>query len=768
MDERRLIAIEGTVQGVGFRPFVHRLAAAADLRGWVRNDRTRVEIDIEGEAARVEAFCRGLTTMPPPLSAIASVTMTVASPGAYERFQIVESGAESAPSGGADVPPDVAPCDDCLAELFDPGNRRHGHAFIACTDCGPRASIVLAAPFDRQRTSMADFARCAACEQEYHDPADRRFYAEVTSCPACGPRLAARRAGDLVSAATNGEALALAVCTLNEGGIVAIKAVSGFHLACDARNPEAVARLRHAKHRPAKPFAVMVRDVAAAAELCELTAEEAAALSAPSRPIVLLRTGRGIQLDGVAPDGRTLGVALPSSPVHHLLLRALDHPLVMTSGNMAGAPVEIDDAGAIRTLGGIADLFLLHDRAIVTRADDSVLRVIAREPMLVRRARGYVPQRLAFPDTFSGCPVLAVGAHQKNTVCLAHGGSALLSAHIGDLDDAASCDAMRASIDALVRAVGTMPAAIAHDMHPQYASTRIGLEYAADHAISRCVPVQHHHAHVAACLAEYGVRQPVLGVVFDGTGLGTDGAIWGGEFLVVDGSAFRRHGHLGYVPLPGGDAAIRHPWRSAAAHVAAIPGGTPARDAARPAHVTDAAWRLVQQLLERGDRSPRTSSVGRLFDAVASLLGVCHDATFEGQAAMALEALADTRRTAAYPVRLTDGDPWTIDPAQVIDCILRDLARGRDRADVAATFHDTLAALIVLGCDRMRAECTIDTVVLSGGVFVNARLTATARTALQARGFRVLMPTAVPCNDGGIAFGQAYVATLALAEAACA
>ena len=767
MEERRLIEVEGTVQGVGFRPFVHRLAAAADLRGYVRNDRTRVQIDIEGDAARVEAFCRGLTTTPPPLSLIASVTVTAANPGAHESFRIVESGIASAPAGGAAVPPDVAPCDRCLSELFDPGNRRHGHAFIACTDCGPRASIVHAAPFDRQRTAMVGFPRCAECEREYHDSADRRFHAEITCCPECGPVMAAHFPRAAAAAARGAAALALAANTLRRGGVIALKAVGGFHLACDAGSSDAVARLRSSKHRPDKPFALMVRDLAAAAALCELTPEETVELCAPARPIVLLRSRTTTQLAGVAPGAATLGVALPSSPIHHLLLASFDRPLVMTSGNISGAPVEIDNASAMRSLAEVVDLFLIHDRAIVARADDSVLRVIDGTPMLMRRARGFVPHRLALTGMRSSPPVLAVGGHQKNTVCLAHAGSALLSAHIGDLDDEASCDAMRAAMAALVRAAGTMPAAVAHDLHPQYASTRVGTEYAVRHAIPHRVPVQHHHAHVAACLAEHNRREPVLGVVFDGAGLGTDGAVWGGEFLVVEGSGFRRHGHLAYVPLPGGDAAARHPWRSAMAHVAAVPGRLHPLDAVRPPHVADGEWHLVHQLLECDGRSPRTSSVGRLFDAVASLLGVCHDATFEGQAAMAVEALAGARRATAYPIRVTTGDPWTIDPAQIIDGILHDLKRGRDRDQIAAAFHDTLAALIVLACDRMRDDCGIATVVLSGGVFMNARLTTSARMALAARGFRVLVPRAVPCNDGGLALGQAYVATLALEEAAC-
>ena len=768
MLERRVIAVEGVVQGVGFRPYVHRLAAANALRGFVRNDAGGVLIDVEGDAAGVDEFCRLLPMAPPALATISLMRMEPAAPRAYDGFRIAASDAASRDRVAATVPPDAATCDACLAELRDPANRRFAHPFITCTECGPRFTIVRDTPFDRERTTMATFPLCARCTREYEDPHDRRFHAESIACPDCGPTLVAYGATPGSAHCTGQSALAMAVTRLRAGGIVAIKALGGFHLACDATNEAAVQQLRQRKRRQAKPFAIMVRDARAADALCELSPAERVALESPARPVVLLaRRADARVAAAVAPHARTLGVMLPSTPLHHLLLAALDRPLVMTSGNQGGEPVVTSDADAVAALGNVADLFLSHDREIAARCDDSVVQVILGETRPLRRSRGFVPHALTLPFA-APVPVLAVGGHLKNTICVANGSAAHLSAHVGDLESASARAALRTAIDGTLRSAGVRPGAIAHDLHPDYASTRVAEAFASEEGIGQRVPVQHHHAHVAACLAEHALREPVIGVVFDGAGLGTDGAIWGGEFLVVDGARFTRCGHLAYIPLPGGDAAARRPWRSAAAHMARLDAGASTRSTARPPAIGEDEWLLVQQLIARPATTPRTSSVGRLFDAVASLLELCHVASYEGEAAMCLEAASGRTSARAYPVSLSGGARWTAEPARIIEAVVADLARGRDRAEIAAAFHGAVRDLIVLGCERIREETGLASVVLTGGVFMNARLTESAHEALVARRFRVLMPRLVPCNDGGLSLGQAYVAACALQEDPCA
>ena len=766
MLERRLIAVDGVVQGVGFRPYVHRLAAANSLRGFVRNAGGGVLIDVEGDPIGVAEFCRQLPLTPPPLAEIATLRVESATPRDYASFRIATSDA-AARDDVTSIPPDAATCAQCLAELFDPANHRHAHPFITCTECGPRFTVVVDTPYDRERTTMAAFQMCPRCQREYEDPLDRRFHAESIACPDCGPTLLAHDGTRNGARRTDAAALDAAISALRIGQIVAMKSLGGYHLACDATDASAVARLRHRKHRPAKPFAVMVRDVQAAMALARLSDGECAELTSPARPILLLeRHAHATVSVGVAPLGNTIGVMLPSTPLHHLLLAALDRPLVMTSGNRGGDPVVTDESDAIEALGAIADLFLTHDRDIAARCDDSVVRVVSGEARRIRRARGYTPRTLALPTPVREA-VLAVGGHLKNTVCVAHGASAHLSAHVGDLDSAAGRLALQLAIDSTLRLAGAQAGVIAHDLHPDYASTHVATALAAERGIARRVAVQHHHAHVAACVAEFGVRGPVIGVVFDGAGLGTDGAVWGGEFLVVDGANFTRSGHLAYVPLPGGDAAARRPWRAAAAHVARVNGAAQRLADIRPPDVGDDEWNLVQQLIVRPDRSPRTSSVGRLFDAVASMLGVCHVASFEGEAAMRLEALAHERVTRSYPVTLSGGGCWTSDPASIVAEVATDLARGRDRAEIATAFHGAVRDLVVLGCERIREETGLDTVVLSGGVFANVLLAGSARDTLAARRFRVLVPRLVPVNDGGLSLGQAYIAACAVQEDAC-
>ena len=767
MRERRLIAIEGTVQGVGFRPFVHRLALAHDLFGSVRNSAAGVLIDVEGERAPVDQFCSELTASPPPLASIERVDVSKALPLRRTEFHIAASSALKPGAPPLSVPPDVATCESCVAELFDVGNRRFGHAFISCTDCGPRFTVIRDLPYDRERTSMSPFELCDDCRREYNDPRNRRFHAEAIGCHACGPTLFAKAAGQREVRAEGQHAVALAAAMIRSGSIVAIKALGGFHLACSAANENAVMRLRAGKHRPGKPFAVMVRDVASATTLCVLSERELATLTSPARPVVLLQSRDSARLaDSVAPGLKIIGLMLPSTPLHHLLLAAFDAPLVMTSGNQRDEPVAIANDAAEKTLEKIADLFLMHDRAIVQRVDDSVVRVFAGEARTFRRARGYTPKAMAVPVVASET-VLALGGHLKSTVCIASNGVAHLSPHIGDLESVAARDALRDTVQNLLHMTGVQPTVIAHDLHPDYASTRFGETFAQANDISRRIAVQHHHAHVAACVAEYGVSVPVIGVVFDGAGLGTDGAIWGGEFLVVSGARFTRCGHMAYVSLPGGDAAARTPWKSAAAHVSRAGINPQFVERARPASVGDNEWRLVQQLI-RHNNTVQTSSVGRLFDAVSSLMGLKHVSQFEGQAAMALEALAGNRVAVGYPVSLSADECWTVNIDGIIEGVIRDIERRRDRTEIAAAFHASLRDAIVLACNRIRDETDVDTVVLSGGVFANASLTTIAKRALVMDDFRVLIPSQIPCNDGGLALGQAYIATCALAEELCA
>jgi hydrogenase maturation protein HypF len=759
MVERRLIAVEGTVQGVGFRPYVHRLAWANKLRGRVRNGGGGVLIDVEGEAHDVDAFCDALTYAPPPLAAISRVRVERAPLLAYDGFLIGDSELLASTPAKPLVPPDIATCDACLSELFDPSNRRFGHPFITCTDCGPRFTIIRDTPYDRARTMMAAFAMCADCHREYHDPANRRFHAEAIACWSCGPTLRAAATISAHHSPAGQDPVAAAVVALRDGNIVALKALGGFHLACDATNGVAVARLRARKHRVAKPLAVMVRDADAADALCVVSVTERSLLESPARPIVLVdRRPDADVADAIAPGQQTLGVMLPSTPLHHLLLRAVDGPLVMTSGNRSGEPVVTDERSAVAALGGIADLFLWHDRAIGARCDDSVVHVVSGAARTVRRARGYasraIPLALPTPQ-----PVLALGGHLKNTICLATGQQAMLSPHIGALDSVESRQALRDAVTWTIRAARIAPTVIAHDLHPEYGSTHAADELAADLEIRHRVAVQHHHAHVAACVAEHGETGPVIGVAFDGAGLGSDGAIWGGEFMCVNGATFERYGHLAYVPLPGGDAAARRPWRSAYVHLAAS-----GFEMARPDAVDPVEWRALGQVMSHAEQLPRTSSVGRLFDAVASVLGLCHVSRFEGEAAMTVEAAADPLADRGYATPIDNGATWTVDASSIVRAVADDRRRGISVCEVAGSFHRALGDVIVAGCERIREATGTSVVAFGGGVFVNALLLSLSTAKLTERGFRVRVPRDVPCNDGGLSLGQAYVAARALEE----
>lgn len=764
MLERRVIAVEGVVQGVGFRPFVYGLATSLELQGFVRNDPTGVVIDVQGPSESLDRFVADLSSSAPALAAVEQVHSHVHLTRPYDGFSILSS--DEIPSASEHrvrepaVSPDVATCDACLAETLDPANRRYRYPFTNCTHCGPRFTIVHDVPYDRARTTMARFTMCASCRREYEDPADRRFHAQPISCWECGPALVLRRAASMEPVASARAAIAAAADALLGGSIIAIKGIGGYHLACDATSSATVARLRARKRRDAKPLAIMVADVDRALETCAVSHAEGALLRSPSRPIVLLaKRSAGTVRDEVAPGSRELGVMLPYTPLQHLLVAAVGRPLVMTSGNAADEPIAFDDDDALMRLGEICDLMLTHDRPIASRCDDSVMRVIAGAPSFIRRARGAAPRTITLPFRFER-PVLAVGGHLKNAFCLGTGRRALLSHHVGDLDHPAASIALRDSIGHYRRLFGIRPEIIAHDLHPDYRSTQL----ADSLDVPERLAVQHHHAHVAACMAEHGVTNPVIGVAFDGAGLGTDGAIWGGEFLVVDGDRAERVAHLAYVPLPGGDACAREPWRAAAAHLMSAYGDA-VDDLELPLiqRVGAARWSMIRRMMAQRVACPPTSSAGRLFDAVAAILGLQDVSRFEGQAAMALEAAADRSTFATYPVdhRATDAG-WVIDTAPLIRDITADSLAGVSIAEIAGAFHNALRSLIVETVVLVAQRTGIRRVALTGGVFQNALLTERAAIALERRGFDVLLHRQVPANDGGLALGQAYVAAFAL------
>ncbi|HEV2016798.1 MAG TPA: carbamoyltransferase HypF [Gemmatimonadaceae bacterium] len=760
MIERRVIAVGGTVQGVGFRPYVHRLATARNLSGFVRNDTAGLTIDVQGEPHVLEDFLSALIRNPPPTAVIQRVKTSREPLRSYRGFEIARS-ADPPVSTPTNISPDVAVCDECLTEMSDPGNRRYRYPFINCTNCGPRVTIIDGAPYDRARTTMRTFEMCAACRHEYEDKADRRFHAQPIACSACGPTVRLVEATGSVRD-SHGHPITAAARAISEGAIVAIKGLGGYHLSCTTSHRETVDRLRSRKAREAKPFAVMARDPEAARAWCTVTAQEEALLLSRRRPIVLLEKRADIHdqprsvMQALAPGNPCLGVMLPYTPLHHLLLAECDGPLVMTSGNISDEPIAFEDADAFDRLGGIADLFLTHDRPIAERCDDSVMRIVADKPTMLRRSRGFVPSPIHVATAFPA-QVLAVGGQLKNTFCCARDDSAFLSQHIGDLDHPAARLSLATSIARFSSLVGVNPEVVAHDLHPQYASTEFAL---AVDGVER-IGVQHHHAHIASCMAEHGVTEPVIGVAFDGTGYGTDGAIWGGEFLVVDQGGFNRAAHLSYVPMPGGEGAIRRPLRMALSHLVSAYGD----DApSLPLELFDRAGRnevaLIEQIVAKGLASPPTSSMGRLFDAVSALLGVRDDAQFEGQAAMELEAMADPGASRLYEFGLSGAMPLQIDPAPLVRCIVEDILAGVDRRSISGAFHKSVANMIVRVAELLRNATGIRKIALSGGVFQNVFLTTTTTEALARTGFEVYTQQLVPCNDGGLSLGQAYVVAL--------
>lgn len=746
------IEIKGIVQGVGFRPFIYNLALAHELKGFVSNTSDGVHIEAEGPPRSLKDFQQAISDRTPPLAEITFIQAEEQGPRSFIDFKIRKTG--TGQRRATLISPDVCVCRDCLNEMFDPGDRRFGYPFINCTNCGPRYTIIMDVPYDRPFTAMKSFKMCPQCEAEYHDPADRRFHAQPNACWDCGPRVRLwDHKGREVPA---DDPVAHTRTLLKEGRILAIKGLGGFHLAVDAANNEAVARLRQRKHREEKPLAVMALNLERVGRFAHTTEAEKALLESPRRPIVLLeKKANDCLAEEVSPRNRNYGVMLPYTPLHYLLLQDDDIPaLVMTSGNLSEEPIAIDNDEAFERLSGIADYFLNHNRDIYLRSDDSVVRIVDGVPRQIRRSRGYVPVPLFVNHTME--PILACGAEWKNTICLTRGKEAFLSQHIGDLENLETLDFFEMTIRHLKRILEIEPKIIAHDMHPDYLSTR----YALKQTSMIRVPVQHHHAHIVKGMAEHGLEGPVIGIALDGTGYGTDGRIWGGEVLVADYHRFDRAGHFSYLPLPGGAAAIRKPWRMAVSALFAAYGadflkmGLPFLEGISRGEIS-----VLIQMMQGRVNTPLTSSCGRLFDAVAAIAGVRNSVAYEGQAAIELEALAEEEPGRSYPFEILEKDQvLQFLTGPIIKSVARDVEAGASAGLVSATFHNTLVGVFLEACGRVRASRPLKQVVMSGGCLQNARLLVSLSRALEGAGFEVYTQSQVPSNDGGISLGQALAA----------
>ncbi len=760
----RHIFITGIVQGVGFRPFVYGLAVRLALNGWVRNTSAGVDIGIDGTPEAIEQFLRALRAEAPPLARVDGVRVEPCAPSGYTRFEIIHS--EAPTDAFQPIPPDAAICDACLRELFDPGNRRYRYPFINCTHCGPRFTIIQDLPYDRPLTTMARFEMCADCAWDYADPLDRRFHAQPVACPKCGPQVWLEMGGVF----RGEEAIQTARQLLTAGRIVAVKGLGGFHLACDAANSAAVAELRRRKLRVDKPFALMMPDLASVEAHCLVSPAERELLLSHERPIVILRRRPGSSIAReVAPGQDSLGVMLPYTPLHYLLFDRgpgtqdgyspdITHfsALVMTSGNLSEEPIAIDNEEAHARLSSLADAFLMHDRDIHTRCDDSVVRIFAAGGPAIyplRRSRGYTPFPVKLP--FDAPPTLAAGGELKNTFCVTRGDYAFLSHHIGDLENYETLRSFEEGVAHFERLFRVRPELIAHDLHPDYLATRYALERAEREDL-RAVGVQHHHAHIAACMAEHGLtgERRVIGVAFDGTGYGTDGAIWGGEFLVTDYCGFQRAAHLAYVLLPGGDTAVRNPFRTALSYLqhAAVEWSD---DLAPVRAATGDQRSAISQQLKTGLNAPLTSSMGRLFDAVAALAGGRQSVNYEAQAAIEFESCVDCSEAGVYPF---DFDHDQIDPAPVLRAIVADVRARMPIGQIAARFHNGVAEMVGEVCRSVRERTGLGEVALSGGVWQNMTLLGQTVALLRQAGFTVYVHQQVPANDGGLALGQAAIA----------
>jgi hydrogenase maturation protein HypF len=758
--EGRRIDIRGTVQGVGFRPWVYRLAHELGLGGRVRNDARGVTIEAFGERAALDTFVERLHREGPPASVILDLSARPIPVEERGGFAIVHS--DAAGERRLAIPPDLATCERCVAEIFDPRNRRYRYPFTNCTDCGPRFTIAWGVPYDRPATTMAAFTMCAQCAREYDDPLDRRFHAQPNACPVCGPQLHLIDGDGVAMAAP--DPLAAAAAALHLGQIVAVKGLGGYHLAVDATQAEAVARLRERKRREAKPLAVMVRDLSSARALAEIDAAAAQLLTSVERPIVLVPRRAGTIADEVAPGNPLLGIFLPYTPLHHLLLAELAGPLVMTSGNLSDEPIAYRDDEALRRLHGIADLFLVHDREIAGRADDSVAHIVDGRPMVLRRARGWVPGPFPVAGRFAK-PILALGGDLKNVACLAVGDAAWLGPHVGDLENLEAMNALDASVLALRQLLGVTPEVVAHDLHPGYHST----------ARAQCLPwpcvgVQHHHAHLAAVMGEHRLEGPALGLAWDGTGYGPDGTAWGGELLLVEYARFLRLATFRPLLLPGADRAIVEPWRLALAALEdAFPDGIELSRFPLFRALDERRVTLVRRMMSSGLQTPRAHGVGRWFDAVGALVLGLGESRYEGEVALRWNLAARDGESAVYPFRLDErADPAELDLRVMMRALVEELLCGVDAGTISARFHNTLCVAAVELLVRAAAGRGRLPVVLGGGCFQNRRLAEGIARRARSAGFSVYLPSRVPPGDGGLALGQALVADARIKEGTCA
>jgi hydrogenase maturation protein HypF len=748
------ISVRGVVQGVGFRPFVYQLATKHNLRGWVCNTSEDVKIEVEGEAKNIDSFIDGLRNQSPPLSHIEDITVTAGAPAQYNKFEI----RPSLPEEGKYqlVSPDIATCPDCLKEIFDPADRRYRYPFTNCTNCGPRFTIIADIPYDRPNTTMREFTMCPECRKEYENPLDRRFHAQPNACPVCGPKL---ELVDATGRVIPCEDIIQETASLLKGGkIVGVKGLGGFLLACDATNTAAVDTLRKRKNRPAKPLAVMVESPGEVGRYCEVTKAASELLSSPGSPIVLVkRREKSVLSEAVAPGLKYLGVMLPYTPLHHLLLRETGLPLVMTSGNISEEPIARDNDEALRRLGSIADYFLMHNRGIYARYDDSVMIVEKETPRFVRRARGYAPYPVHLP--FKIEQILGCGAEEKNTFCLTRDNYAFVSQHIGDMENLETLEHYVNTIDLYKKLFRIQPEIIAYDMHPEYLPTKYAKELA--HKEDLClVPVQHHHAHIASCLAENGVMHKVIGVALDGTGYGTDGKIWGGEFLAADYEEFTRSGHLEYLPLAGGALAIKKPYRTAIGYLTAL-GIKPDESLPLFKYIAEGEADIINDQLKKNINAPPTSSMGRLFDAVAALSGVRGVIDYEAQAAIDLETIAsntpDEKGFYTFSLEEKNGE-YIIGVHDLLRAIILDIKDHGRKDVIAARFHNTVARMILDTSQKISKQTGLKEIALSGGVFQNRLLFRKSIALLEDAGFKVYTHRQVPCNDGGISLGQAAIA----------
>lgn len=755
------ISANGLVQGVGFRPYIYNLAAKLSLSGFVQNDSSGVFIDVEGCDSSVDEFLDCLVKSPPLHAIIEGLQYTTLPPKGYKSFIIEESATKE--NNATMICADIATCPDCLKELFNPGDRRYRYPFINCTNCGPRFTIVNDTPYDRRNTTMSDFDMCHDCNCEYHNPKNRRFHAQPNACLVCGPQL--RLLNNEGFTVQTQDPISTVCTLLHDGKIVAVKGLGGYHIACDAMNRNAVSLLRKRKYREDKPFAVMMENIETVNNFCFVNAKEETLLLSIQRPIVLLRKKSDCAIPhDIAPDNLYLGVMLPYTPLHYLIIKESGLPLVMTSGNVSDEPIAYKNTEAFARLKCIADYFLVHNRDIFMRCDDSVVKVIEDKEMIIRRSRGYAPFPLRLQYAFTK-PVLACGAFLKNTFCLARGNHAFLSHHIGDLENTETLHSYETAIEHYKRLFSVEPEVIAYDLHPEHLSTKYALAQKDD--ILK-IGVQHHHAHIASCMTENDITHKVIGVAFDGLGYGDDGNFWGGEFLVADISRYERAGHLDYVPMPGGEQAIKEPWRMAISYLYHMYGTDihllSLFDTQKFMKEKNDKLEILFKMLSRKINSPLTSSAGRLFDGVASLLDLQHSVNYEGQAAIKLESIADERETGHYPFGInanTGGRcnvPFIIQWQPVIKHIMEDLQHKTANPIISTRFHNSIVEMVAQVCIMLRDIVGLHDVVLSGGVFQNNFLLSRSINKLTSNGFKVYTHQKVPCNDGGISLGQAVIA----------